>query len=108
MRHETIEKSMNLMIVLIILAVSIGGLVEIIPLMLSSETTEPAENIEPYSPANPCTTGRSSSARAGPGRISLASAAVTATTGNDCISRIRALSCRNRICRATRGLTSAR
>jgi cytochrome c oxidase cbb3-type subunit 2 len=30
--------------------VSIGGLVEIIPLMLSSETTEPAENIEPYSP----------------------------------------------------------
>ena len=50
MRHETIEKSMNLMIVLIILAVSIGGLVEIIPLMLSSETTEPAENIEPYSP----------------------------------------------------------
>ena len=50
MRHETIEKSINLMMVLIILAVSIGGLVEILPLMLSSETTEPAENIEPYSP----------------------------------------------------------
>jgi len=50
MRHETIEKSVNLMIVLIILAVSIGGLVEILPLMLSSETTEPAENIEPYAP----------------------------------------------------------
>ena len=50
MRHETIEKSLNLMMVLIVLAISIGGLVEILPLMLSSETTEPAENIEPYSP----------------------------------------------------------
>jgi cytochrome c oxidase cbb3-type subunit 2 len=50
MRHETIEKSINLMMVLIILAVSVGGLVEILPLMVSSETTEPAENIEPYSP----------------------------------------------------------
>jgi len=50
MRHETIEKNINLMMVLIILAVSVGGLVEILPLMLSSETTEPAENIEPYTP----------------------------------------------------------
>jgi len=50
MRHETIEKSINLMMVLIVLAVSIGGLIEIIPLMLSSETTEPADKIEPYSP----------------------------------------------------------
>lgn len=50
MRHETIEKNVNLMMVLIILAVSIGGIVEIVPLMFSSETTEPAEGIEPYSP----------------------------------------------------------
>ena len=50
MRHEVIEKSVNLMMVLIVLAVSIGGLVEILPLMVSSETTEPAENIEPHSP----------------------------------------------------------
>ena len=50
MRHEVIEKSVNLMMVLLVLAVSIGGLVEILPLMVSSETTEPAENIEPYSP----------------------------------------------------------
>jgi cytochrome c oxidase cbb3-type subunit 2 len=50
MRHETIEKSVNLMVVLIVLAVSVGGLVEILPLMVSSETTEPAENIQPYSP----------------------------------------------------------
>lgn len=50
MRHETIEKNINLMMVLIIVAVSIGGIVEIVPLMFSSDTTEPAEGIEPYSP----------------------------------------------------------
>ena len=50
MRHEVIEKSVNLMMVLIVLAVSIGGLVELLPLMVSDETTQPAENIEPYSP----------------------------------------------------------
>ena len=50
MRHEVIEKSVNLMMVLIVLTVSVGGLVELLPLMVSAETTEPAENIEPYSP----------------------------------------------------------
>lgn len=50
MRHESIEKNISLMMILIILAISIGGLIEIIPLMASSDATEPAENIEPYSP----------------------------------------------------------
>ena len=50
MRHETLEKSLGLMMVLIVLAISIGGLVEIIPLMMSSETTEPDEGISVYSP----------------------------------------------------------
>jgi cytochrome c oxidase cbb3-type subunit 2 len=50
MRHETIEKSLHLMMVLIVVAISIGGLVEIIPLMFSADTTEPAENITPYPP----------------------------------------------------------
>ncbi len=50
MRHDTIEKSLGLMMVLIVVAISIGGLIEIIPLMISSDATEPAENIEPYSP----------------------------------------------------------
>jgi len=49
MRHETIEKNVNLMMALIIVAISIGGLIELIPLMVSPDTTEPAENIEPYS-----------------------------------------------------------
>jgi len=50
MRHETIEKSLNLMMVLIVVAISVGGLIEIIPLMASSDATDPAENIKPYEP----------------------------------------------------------
>jgi cytochrome c oxidase cbb3-type subunit 2 len=49
MRHETIERSVNLMMVLIVIAISIGGLVELIPLMASSDATEPDEGITPYS-----------------------------------------------------------
>ena len=49
MRHDTIEKSVNLMMVLIVLAISIGGIVEIVPLMMSSDATEPDEGIAPYS-----------------------------------------------------------
>ena len=48
MSHEKIEKNINLMMVLIVIAISIGGLVEIIPLMLSSDATEPYEGVEPY------------------------------------------------------------
>ena len=50
MRHESIEKNLNLMMVLIVVAISIGGLVEIVPLMFSADATEPAENIKPYGP----------------------------------------------------------
>ncbi len=50
MRHETIEKSVNLMMVLIVLAVSFGGLVEIIPLIFAAEASEPDEGIAVYSP----------------------------------------------------------
>ena len=49
MRHDTIEKSANLMVWLIIIAISIGGIVEIFPLMASSDATEPDEGIAPYS-----------------------------------------------------------
>jgi cytochrome c oxidase cbb3-type subunit 2 len=50
MRHETIEKNISLMMILIVIAVSIGGLVELVPLMFSADANEPAENIKPYSP----------------------------------------------------------
>ncbi|MDH3440631.1 MAG: cbb3-type cytochrome c oxidase subunit II, partial [Gammaproteobacteria bacterium] len=48
MRHDKIEKNINLMMVLIVIVISIGGLIEIVPLMLSSDATEPYEGIEPY------------------------------------------------------------
>ncbi len=49
MRHETIEKRLNVMMVLIVVAISFGGIVEIVPLMFSADATEPDEGILPYS-----------------------------------------------------------
>ena len=48
MKHERIEKNINLMMVLIVIVISIGGLIEIIPLMVSSSATEPYESVKPY------------------------------------------------------------
>jgi cytochrome c oxidase cbb3-type subunit 2 len=47
MRHEVIEKNIGLMIVLIIVAISFGGLVEIVPLMFQKDTTEPIAGLKP-------------------------------------------------------------
>lgn len=48
--HEKIETNNFLMIVLILLVVSIGGLVEIVPLFFQKSTTEPIKGLEPYTP----------------------------------------------------------
>lgn len=48
MGHEKIEKNINLMSILIVLVISIGGLVEILPLMTSSDATEPYPGLKPY------------------------------------------------------------
>jgi cytochrome c oxidase cbb3-type subunit 2 len=48
--HEVIEKNVTLMIVLVVLVVSIGGLVEIVPLFFQKSTTEPVAGVTPYSP----------------------------------------------------------
>jgi len=50
MKHDKIEKNVNLMAILIVIVISIGGLVEIIPLMASASVTEPYEGVEPYPP----------------------------------------------------------
>ena len=50
MQHETIEKNINLMAVLIVLVVSVAGIIEIAPLMTQKEVREPAEGIKPYTP----------------------------------------------------------
>ncbi|MBE2241582.1 MAG: cytochrome-c oxidase, cbb3-type subunit II [Burkholderiaceae bacterium] len=46
--HERIETSNFLMIVLILLVVSIGGIVEIVPLYFQRSTTEPVPGLKPY------------------------------------------------------------
>jgi len=46
--HALIEKNLTLMIVLIIAAISVGGLVEIVPLFFQKSTTEPVEGLKPY------------------------------------------------------------
>ena len=48
MKHENIEKNINLMAILIVVVISIGGLVEILPLMASSAATEPYPGVKPY------------------------------------------------------------
>ncbi len=48
MKHETIEKNIGLMGIFIIIAISFGGLAEIVPLMFLKETTQPVENLKPY------------------------------------------------------------
>lgn len=46
--HAKIEKNLPLMIVLIIVAISFGGLVEIVPLFFQKSTTEPVAGLKPY------------------------------------------------------------
>lgn len=46
--HDNVEKNISVMAVLIVIVISIGGLVEILPLMASSAATEPYEGITPY------------------------------------------------------------
>ena len=48
MSHEKIEKNVGLMSILIIAAISFGGLAEIVPLFFIAETTEPIEGLKPY------------------------------------------------------------
>jgi len=48
MSHEPIEKNVGLLALLVILVISIGGLVEIVPLFFLKATTEPIEGLKPY------------------------------------------------------------
>lgn len=49
MKHDKIERTPSLMIALIIVAISFGTLVELVPLAFSKSTTMPVEGLEPYS-----------------------------------------------------------
>ncbi|MGS2723878.1 cytochrome-c oxidase, cbb3-type subunit II [Porticoccus sp. GXU_MW_L64] len=47
MKHEIVEKNIGLMVVLILVAVSFGGLAQILPLFFADETTQPVEGLKP-------------------------------------------------------------
>jgi cytochrome c oxidase cbb3-type subunit II len=49
LQHTQIEKNIGLMMILIVVMISIGGLVQIIPLFFMESTTEPVEGLKPYS-----------------------------------------------------------
>src|SRR6478735_2509339 len=49
-KHESIEKNPWLLILLVVLVVSVGGLAEIVPLFFQKSTTEPVAGLKPYSP----------------------------------------------------------
>ena len=46
--HELIEKNPWLLIALVVLVVSVGGLAEIVPLFFQKSTTEPVTGLKPY------------------------------------------------------------
>jgi cytochrome c oxidase cbb3-type subunit 2 len=50
MRHEHIETNSALMLLLILVVISIGGLVEIVPLFYIDETVEKVDGVRPYTP----------------------------------------------------------
>ncbi|MEP6483154.1 MAG: cytochrome-c oxidase, cbb3-type subunit II [Rudaea sp.] len=50
MNHSIIEKNIGLMAILIAIVISIGGLVEIVPLMFQAQVIEPVPGLKPYPP----------------------------------------------------------
>ena len=48
MSHDFIERNAEVMGVFIALAISIGGLVEIVPLMFQAQTTQASPGVKPY------------------------------------------------------------
>jgi len=50
LRHATIEKNVILMVVLTLITVSIGGIVQIIPLFTIESTVERVDGMRPYTP----------------------------------------------------------
>ena len=46
--HDMIEKNIGWMVLLVVLVVSVGGIVEIVPLFFQKSTTEPVTGLKPY------------------------------------------------------------
>ena len=48
-KHGIIEKNIGLMAILVVVAISFGSLVELVPLFFQKDTTEPVAGLMPYS-----------------------------------------------------------
>lgn len=48
--HEKLEKNSILLLIFVIVAISIGGLIEIVPLFRKEVTIEPVRGVRPYTP----------------------------------------------------------
>jgi cytochrome c oxidase cbb3-type subunit 2 len=48
MSHEKVETNVGLMMILIVVAISFGGLAQIVPLMYQAEAIQPLPGVEPY------------------------------------------------------------
>ena len=48
--HQSIEKNTGWLIILTILIISVGGLVQIVPLFFQRYVTQPVEGLKPYAP----------------------------------------------------------
>lgn len=48
MSHEVVEKNVGLLAILVVIVISFGGLAEIVPLFFLKDTTQPVENLKPY------------------------------------------------------------
>ncbi len=48
MSHEVVETNVGLLALLVIIVISFGGLVEIVPLFFIKDTTEPVDGLKPY------------------------------------------------------------
>jgi cytochrome c oxidase cbb3-type subunit 2 len=46
--HEKVEQNLGLLIALVLLVISVGGLVEIVPLFFQKSMTEPVDGLKPY------------------------------------------------------------
>ncbi|HSP00059.1 MAG TPA: cytochrome-c oxidase, cbb3-type subunit II [Thioalkalivibrio sp.] len=50
MKHETVETNAGLLIILTLAVISVGGLVEIVPLFYINDTIEDVDGVRPYTP----------------------------------------------------------
>ena len=48
MSHEKIETNIGLLAIFVVIVISFGGLVEIVPLFFLKDTTEPVQGLKPY------------------------------------------------------------